>query len=263
MKKYLVIGNPIKHSLSPLIHNHWLKKYKIDAVYEKKEFKNEDLKELFSDIKKSKLEGINVTVPFKNEVIMYLENLTLEAEKTQSVNTVYLKNNKLTGHNTDIEGFRLAIRNINLNIEDKEIFILGAGGVVPSLIYALKKLKVSKIIVSNRTRDKAEKLKSIYQDLTIIDWGKLPRFDMVINATSLGLKNDDKIPLDFSKTINNKIFYDIIYNPRETNFLKNAKILGNKIENGKRMFLYQAALAFEIWHGIKPIVNDETIKLLD
>ena len=263
MKKFLVIGNPIEHSLSPKLHNYWIKFNNLNASYEKKKLNAIEIEGLIKEIRQKKIEGINVTVPFKNLVIPYIDKLSNEAEKTQSVNTVYLKNNKLIGHNTDIEGFRLAIRNINLNIEDKEIFILGAGGVVPSLIYALKKLKVSKIIVTNRTRNKAEKLNSIYQDLTVIDWGKLPSFDMVINATSLGLKNDDKIPLDFSKTTNNKFFYDIIYNPSETNFLKNAKILGNKIENGKRMFLYQAALAFEIWHGIKPIVNDETIKLLD
>ena len=96
-----------------------------------------------------------------------------------------------------------------------------------------------------------------------MDWGEVPNFDIVINATSVGLKNDDEINLDFSKIKSGKFFYDIIYNPPETNFLKKGKDLGNKCENGKRMFIYQAAAAFKLWHGIEPQINEDVIKLLD
>ena len=143
------------------------------------------------------------------------------------------------------------------------MFILGAGGVVPSIIIALKKMSVSKITVSNRTKKKAEDLKKNFSDLEIIDWGKTPGFNIIINATSIGLKKEDEIKLNYKDIGQNKLFYDVIYNPSQTNFLKNAKKFGNQIENGKMMFIYQAHQAFTIWHKILPEIDDETIKLLE
>ena len=145
----------------------------------------------------------------------------------------------------------------------KKIFILGAGGVVPSIIFALNKMKVSEIIISNRTKTKAEELNNLFKNLKIIDWGNIPDFDMIINATSIGLNKDDEINLDFTKVGKNRLFYDVVYNPSETNFLKRGKKLGNEIENGKLMFIYQAFLAFNLWHGVSPKINDDVIKLLD
>ena len=172
--------------------------------------------------------------------------MTVEANKTQSVNTIYLKNNKLVGHNTDIIGFQKSVENFKYDLNNKEVFILGAGGVVPSIIFALIKMKVSKIIISNRTREKADVLKNSFKNIEIVDWGKAPNFDMIINATSLGLKKEDRINVDFLSTIKNKFFYDVIYNPQETNFLKVGKELGNRTLNGKMMFIYQALSAFYI-----------------
>ena len=169
----------------------------------------------------------------------------------------------IVGHNTDINGFEFAIKHINLNLINKKVFILGAGGVVPSIIFALIRMKVSKIILSNRTKQKAEELKKLFKKLIIIDWGEVPEFDMVINATSLGLNPDDKINIDFSKVTKNKFFYDVIYNPRKTEFLKIGEKLGCKTENGKMMFIYQAQASFKVWHNIEPTINDEVIKLLD
>ncbi len=263
MKKYLVIGKPIKHSLSPLLHNYWIKKNKITAEYEKKELLINDLEKFVNQIKNKNLNGINVTVPFKKDIIPFLDKLSLEAESTQSVNTIYLDKDKVIGHNTDICGFKFAISNINYEAAGKKIFIIGAGGVVPSIIFALKKMKVSKIILSNRTKGKAENLKNLFKNLEILDWGEVPDFDMIINATSLGLNIEDRLNLDFSKIENNKLFYDVIYNPKETNFLKTAKKLGNRTENGQKMFIYQAAESFRIWHGIRPEINDEIFNLLN
>ena len=263
MKKYLVVGNPIQHSLSPLIHNNWIKKNNINAIYEKEKLEKEGLENLISKMKDGKINGINVTVPFKKDIIPYLEKLTPEAENTQSVNTIYLDNNKVAGHNTDIDGFGLAIKDIKLDVSKKHILILGAGGVVPSIIYSLIKMKVYKIYLTNRTREKAENLKRLFKDLIITNWGEIQNFDVIINATSVGLNTDDKLNLDFSKIKNNKLFYDVIYNPKETIFLKKAKALGNKVENGKKMFIHQAALAFKIWHGVQPEINEEVERLLD
>ena len=263
MKKYLVIGNPINHSLSPQLHNHWIKINNIEAVYEKQKMDTLELKNLIIKVRKKEVQGVNITVPFKKVIIPFLDQLSLEAEKTQSVNTIYLDNNKIIGHNTDIDGFELGIKNSKYDLKNKKVLILGAGGVVPSIIFALNKIKISGITVSNRTRQKAEDLKKLFKNIKIIDWGKISEFDMIINATSVGLKKDDEINIDFSKVGKNKFFYDVIYNPKETNFLKNGKKLGNRTENGKLMFIYQAFTAFKLWHGIKPEISEEVIKLLD
>ena len=263
MKKYLVIGNPISHSLSPELHNHWIKQNGLDAIYDKKKVNDNELESLISDVKYGYINGVNVTVPFKNTVIPYLDELSDEAKKTQAVNTIYLKDKKVIGHNTDIEGFENAIKKINFDFNNKKIFVLGAGGVVPSIIYASMKMGSSEIIVSNRTKDKAEKIRNIFNNIKLIDWGEIPNFDVIINATSLGLKPEDKLNLDFTKVGKNKLFYDVIYNPSETNFLKEGKKLGNKCENGKLMFIYQAFSAFKLWHNTEPTINNETIRLLD
>ena len=263
MKKFLVIGNPIYHSLSPQLHNYWFKKNNINAIYDKQKLDENEIENLISDIRNKKIHGANVTVPFKKIIIPFLDQLSLGAEKTQSVNTIYFNNNKLVGHNTDIDGFEHGIKNLKFNISGKKVLILGAGGVVPSIIYALNRMNVFKIIVSNRTKDKAEKLKFFFSNLEIVEWGNVPKFDMIINATSIGLNKNDEISLDLSKVGKNKIFYDVIYNPVETNFLRTGKKLGNIIENGKFMFIYQALAAFKIWHGFNPEINNEVIELLD
>ena len=263
MKKYLVIGNPIDHSLSPKLHNFWINSNNIDAVYEKKETREDELADLILEVKKKNIHGINVTVPFKKVVIPYLDHLSFESEKTQSVNTIYLNNNKTIGHNTDIEGFEKSIKKLKLDTVNKKVLILGAGGVVPSIVFALNKMKVSEIIISNRTKSKAKNLKDLFKNLRVVDWGEVPGFDMIINATSVGLKENDEINLDFSKIGKNKFFYDVIYKPNETNFLKIGKKQGNRIENGKLMFVYQALAAFNVWHGIQPEINNEVIKLLE
>ena len=263
MKKYLVIGNPIEHSLSPKLHNYWIKNNNINAIYEKREINENEIEGLILEVKKKKLNGINVTVPLKKAVIPYLDQLSSEAEATQSVNTIYLDDDKVVGHNTDITGFELGIKNLKFETTNKKILILGAGGVVPSIIFALNKMKVSEITVSNRSKDKAENLKNFFKNLKIVDWGYIPEFDMIINATSVGLNKDDQINLDLSKVGKNKFFYDVIYNPKETNFLKIGRKMGNETENGKLMFIYQASTAFKVWHRLEPEINDEVIKLLD
>jgi shikimate dehydrogenase len=263
MKKYIVIGNPIEHSLSPKLHNYWIKENNLDAVYEKRQVNKDDITGIIKDMKEGKIDGLNVTLPFKKTILPYLEELTPLANKTQSVNTIYKKKNKVIGHNTDVGGFELSLNRINYKVKNKRVIILGAGGVAPSIILALKKMEASKITISNRTQKKAEDLKKMYPDIEVISWGKINDFDMIINATSLGLKNNDEIKLNYNNIGKNKLFYDVIYNPTQTNFLLKAKKLGNQVENGKMMFIYQAQLAFAIWHDIDADIDDETTKLLN
>ena len=263
MKKYLVIGNPIKHSLSPKLHNYWFKKNNIDANYDKKKIDKNEIQETISEIKNNKLDGINVTIPFKSDVIPFLDRLSEEAKITQSVNTIYTQDKKIVGHNTDIKGFELSLNETQFDLKNKIIFILGAGGVVPSIIFALEKLGVSEIIVTNRTKQKAENLKKNFSKIRVVDWGDQPEFDVIINATSLGLNREDNINLNFDNINKEKLFYDVIYNPKETNFLRTGKSLGCKVSNGKMMFIYQAFEAFKLWHKVQPEINEDLKNFLD
>jgi len=270
MKKYLVIGNPIEHSLSPKLHNYWIKENNINAVYDKKQLNENEIKEIITEVKSNKINGVNVTVPFKKSVIPFLDELTQLAKETQSVNTIFKKDNKIFGDNTDVGGFEQSLEYINYNVKNKKVFILGAGGVVPSILKALEKLGPAKVYISNRTKEKAKDLESHYKmslGLETLDWGRSPDFDIIINATSLGLKNNDEIELDYNKHKpklfrEKKLFYDVIYNPEKTNFILKGEELGNETTNGKMMFICQAQLAFKIWHNILPKIDNETIELL-
>ena len=274
MKKYLVIGNPVEHSLSPQLHNYWIKKNNIDAVYDKRQLNESDIKGIIAEVKNGKIKGLNVTVPFKKSVIPFLEKLSPEANETQSVNTIYKENENgvdvVIGDNTDVGGFKQSLEYINYNVKNKKVFILGAGGVAPSILKALEKLEAAKVYISNRTKEKAKDLENHYKislGLETLDWGQSPDFDIIINATSLGLKNSDKIELDYNKYKSKffekkKLFYDVIYNPTKTNFLLKGEELGNETTNGKMMFICQAQLAFMTWHNILPKIDNETIELL-
>jgi shikimate dehydrogenase len=278
MRKYLVIGNPIEHSLSPQIHNYWMKKYHlVNSVYEKRKVEEKDLKNIIEEIRKNEVAGVNVTVPFKKLIIPFLDKLDFSAEETQSVNTLFKVNNKIVGYNTDRAGFGDTIREVYpwskdsmtpLPLEGKYIFILGAGGVTSSIISALKSEGADKIILSNRTKEKANELKKQFPELEVLDWGKRPSIsNIVINTTSVGLTKDEELKIDFSdydKNFHkNFLFYDLIYNPKETLFLKKARLRGNKTMNGKMMFLNQAKYAFNIWTNIMPEIDNDVIKLLD
>ena len=262
-KKFLVIGNPIEHTLSPKLHNYWIKKNNLKASYDKKLLEQDEIRQLILDVKEEKIHGINVTVPFKKTVIPFLDILSDEAKASQSVNTIYKNKDKIIGDNTDIEGFKIGLEKTKQVIKNKKIFILGAGGVVPSIIIALKKMQTAKIYLSNRTESKALEIKKLFPEIEIIEWGKVTNFDIIINATSIGLNEKDEINIDYKNISQNKFFYDVIYNPKETNFLRNAKKFGAQIENGKMMFIYQAQKAFFIWHNILPAVNNETINVLE
>ncbi|MFL2895835.1 MAG: shikimate dehydrogenase [Candidatus Pelagibacter sp.] len=260
MKKYFVIGNPINHSLSPELHNFWIKENNINAIYEKIKLEENELENFIKRLRNDEIHGINVTVPFKNKVIKFLDKLSLEVETTGSVNTIYKNGNDIIGHNTDVAGFELGLRHSKINVLYKTILILGAGGVVPSIIFSLLSMGCKKIFLSNRTIEKAEKIKEKFDDIDILKWGEIPDFDIIINATSVGLKGDS---LDLNLNVKDKIFYDVIYNPKETQFLKKAKETGNKIENGKLMFIYQANQSFSIWNNVIPKIDYKALKILE
>ena len=277
MNNYFVIGNPIVHSLSPVIHNHWFKKYHIEGHYEKKKLEEEDLKNFTSEIRNNKnINGANITVPFKKKIINFLDELSPAAQTTQSVNTIVKKNGKIIGYNTDVSAFNETIKNyIKNKFDDKSLnsLIIGAGGVTSSVISSLVNLNNinSTSYVMNRTKKNAEDLvlkglNGLSNIPKILEWGDIPKnLDIIINTTSVGLIKDENLNLDFSsyKGRNSTLFYDLIYNPKETNFLTDAKKRGNQIKNGKMMFLLQAKHAFRLWTNVDVEIDSEVSKLVD
>ena len=217
-KQYGIIGKPLAHSLSPILHNFWSRKNNLTANYSLIEIEKKQIGDIIKKIKKRELHGINITIPYKQEVISYLDLIINDAKETDSVNTVYLnKENKIVGENTDVYGFEQSFIN-NIKIEkliDKYFFILGAGGVTPSLIYALIKKKITNIFISNRTIEKAEKIKKKFPPVKIIPWEEINQkageADVIINATSLGMKDGPDFNTLFKKFKPGLVYYDVVY----------------------------------------------------
>ena len=268
-KKYGIIGNPLSHSLSPLLHNFWFTKYNIKAKYTLIEIRADQIGEIVNKIKRKELQGINVTTPYKQAIIPFLDLVVNEAKEISSVNTIYLNDeNKIIGENTDIYGFDCSFVK-KLKDEDlfkKKVLILGAGGVAPTIIHALLKTKTEKLFLSNRTTKKAEDVKKKYPFIEIIPWenieNKSKDMDVIINATTLGTKNGNDFDQRIKKFNANLIYYDVVYNPLETTMLKNFKEKKAKTFNGLEMFLYQGQKSFYLWNNIKPVVDEELKKMI-
>ena len=266
-KNFAIIGKPISHSLSPTLHNYWFKKYNIDANYSLINLDGKNIESTIDKIRNKQLDGINVTLPYKQKVIPYIDELVNDARFTNSVNTILLNNsNTIVGENTDVFGLQAAYLKEIIETENKKVLVIGAGGVSPSVIFSLQKSNFKNISIINRTKDKSLFLKKKFNLSNILDWDKLKdeisKFDIIINATSLGLKNNKDFDFNFEKTKKNLIYIDTIYNPIETKtskFLKEKKL---KTYNGLDMFIYQGQKSFFLWNKINPEIDDELIDIL-
>ena len=268
MKKFFgIIGNPIEHSLSPVLHNYWFKKYDIDADYSIIVTTSDELPKVVKEIKKGTYSGLNVTLPFKQKIINYLDKVVNDAELTGSVNTLLLDQEKtLIGENTDVFGLQAAyLKEIDNNL-NKSVLVIGAGGVSPSVIFSVQKSGIKNISITNRTNEKCIFLKKKFKNLNIIPWEKLEsevqNFDIIINATSLGLKNGEDFKFNFLNTRNEVIYIDTIYNPLETKTFKYLKEKGKKVFNGLDMFIYQGQKSFYLWNKINPEIDETLVELL-
>ena len=267
-KKFGIIGNPIKHSLSPVLHEYWFKKYNINADYSIIEASDKDLPQIIDKVKQGYFSGINVTLPFKQKIINHVDKVVNDAELTGSVNTVFLNNNKtVIGENTDVYGLQAAYLKEIDNSSNKKALVIGAGGVSPSVILSIKKTGIENISITNRTNEKCIFLKKKFNFLTIISWNDLKseikNFDIIINATSLGLKNGDDFNFNFSNTKDEAIYIDTIYNPLETKTFKYLKEEGRRVFNGLDMFIYQGQKSFYLWNKVNPEIDDDLIELLN
>lgn len=250
MKQFAVIGNPIDHSLSPYLHNYVYKLLSIKALYEKKKVFHGELEKFIDDLRTGVLNGVNVTIPHKENVIKYLDEINPRAEIIGAVNVIHKNGNKLIGNNTDWYGFTMAIRNNGIDVNKKEVIVLGAGGASKSIIFSLKHSGVKKIVLLNRTLQKAKKLQDgIVFPYSLDDSVQLIKNDsIIINTTPIGMQSE-QCPIDLGLLHKNQTLIDIIYTPMETTMLKFGNKIGAKTVNGLDMFIYQALASIELWFG--------------
>jgi len=259
-----VIGHPITHSKSPLIHQYWLNEHELSGNYELIDIAPNNLETDIRALIDQGYDGFNVTIPHKENIFKLCDELSPAAKEIGAVNTVQIKNKKLIGHNTDHFGFieNIKMSTANYNFFNKNIFIIGAGGATRAIIYGLLKNNVGKIYITNRTKERAKKLQVMDPEkIKIIDWENknetLSKIDLLINTTSLGMNNHPELEINIDTLSSNALVTDIVYTPLMTGLLKKAKNNKNQIVTGVGMLLHQARPAFELWTGISPNVTPE------
>ncbi|MDP5273030.1 shikimate dehydrogenase [Chengkuizengella axinellae] len=257
-KMYGVIGDPIKHSKSPLMLNRAFQEMKINAIYGAFHVETHQLKEAMEGLRAFKLGGLNVTIPHKVEVMSYIDEIDEGAKVIGAVNTIVNDNGKLVGYNTDGIGYVRSLKEeTELDLTGKRILILGAGGAARGVAYALSGESPEHIWIANRTTERATELAESMQPyvqatgMGISDITKINNdVDLVINTTSVGMHPQvDYSPIPSLFIKENMVFSDLIYNPRKTKLLSLAEEKGCQIHSGLGMFIYQGAYAFEYWTG--------------
>lgn len=260
-----VIGHPIKHSKSPLIHSYWMKQHNIDANYTAIDIAPEDFSQnVLALIARSDISGFNVTLPHKESVISICNNLEENARKIGAVNTVYKdEGDAICGANTDAYGFwqNIVSSHPDFSVQGEKVCVLGAGGAARAVIYALKEQGASEILIFNRSLDKAEALAKDF-DAKAYRWDQREHYladcKLLVNTTSLGMDGKPALEIDLSSLNPEALVNDIVYVPLQTELLQKAADRGNKTVQGIGMLLYQAQKAFEYWYGVLPEI-DETI----
>ena len=247
-KLYAIIGNPIEHSLSPLIHNAAFEHLRLNCVF--LAFKVERLQEAIMGIRALGLKGVSVTVPHKVEVMDYLDEIEEVAGKIGAVNTIVNQEGRLLGYNTDWSGAIKALEE-KVELKDKKAIVLGAGGAARAIAFGLKE-KGANLTILNRTVIKAEKLASEIDcqsgGLELIESSNP---DILVNTTSLGMHpKEDGMPVK-KEFLNDMLVFDIVYNPLKTRLIKEAEHNGCATIMGLEMFINQAALQFKLWTGKK------------
>lgn len=277
MIKAGVIGYPVKHSLSPRIHNYWLKKYNIKGSYDAIEVHPDNLKGFLVSMIKNGFSGVNVTIPHKEKVLEILNNAADPFAKfIGAVNTIIIKDKNFICTNTDFIGFSRNVieKEPEFDFSEGKAVVIGAGGAARAVIFALLSLNVPEIIIVNRTREKSEiiKTKAIKnfqvadKKILVAEWKNISEIlknaSLLVNTTSLGMVGQNKLEIDLSNLPKTALVNDIVYNPLETKLLKTAKLRGNKVVDGLGMLLHQAAPGFEAWFGVRPEIDDNLRKFV-
>jgi len=260
-----VMGWPIAHSKSPVVHTYWLSKYNIAGSYERLEVAPDDLSSSLKELAENGFIGVNLTVPHKERALEFMDEVLEPAKKIGAVNTVFVsKSGKLTGTNTDAYGFmeNLRLGAPGYSATSGPAAVLGAGGAARAICVALLDAGVPNIRLINRTRDKAQALEAhLGGKIEVCNWDDKEKAasdaTLLVNTTTLGMTGQPSLAFDISSLTENCTVNDIVYAPLETELLANAKARGLKCVDGLGMLLFQAQPGFEKWFGYKPEVTEE------
>jgi len=261
-KTFAVIGDPINHSLSPNIHSAAFRELNLDCSYIGYRIPKEELEEGIEGLKKIKITGFNVTIPHKIKIMKYLDKIDESCSLIGAANTIVNTDGILKGYNTDMDGFLEPFKKKGLKIINSKVLLLGAGGAARAIVAGFAKAKAKSITIANRTLENAEKLSEFAEKIGLsADVIKIENvkdsaknYDIIVNATSIGLKNEQSI-ISLNGINEKTIVYDIVYMPMNTDFIKKAKENGAVVIYGYEMLLGQATRAFEIWHNMEAPYN--------
>jgi shikimate dehydrogenase len=265
-----ILGHGITYSRSPLIHNHWISKYGVDSEYGICDLAEEKLPAFLSSIRDGKSAGCNVTTPYKQTVIQYLDAIDDAASAIGSVNTIYCRDGQLRGTSTDGAGYigHLINTHPDLQLKGAKVLVLGAGGAARSIVDALVQSGCSVIYVANRSLAKSREIAELQADIIRpLAWDDVQsiagQVDLLVNTTSLGMVGRQPLVLPLENTRPDCIISDIVYAPLETELLAQARDLGRPVVDGLGMLLHQAVPGFKLWFGIEPQVTDELRALVE
>jgi shikimate dehydrogenase len=263
-RRACVIGHPVAHSRSPLIHRHWLKVYAIDGDYSREDVPPQDIRAFLASFPQSGFVGANVTVPHKEAAFLALAHAEPVASALKVANTIWLEGNRLAGTNTDVHGFlaNLDEQRPGWDAEAEQAIVLGAGGAARAVVYALLSRRFTRVIVVNRTAERARALAEQFGSGVIAaSFDSLPTWlvdaDILINATTLGMRGQSRLQIDLVPMQDGATVCDIVYAPLETALLASARARGLHAIDGLGMLLHQAVPAFERWFGVRPSVTPE------
>lgn len=260
---YGIFGHPVKHSLSPDMHNSAFNTLGLNSVYVAFDIDPESIEEATRAIRVMGIRGINITIPHKQTIIPYLDEVSPDAKLTGAVNTVKNENGRLLGYNTDVGGFLRAIReDLDFSPEGNTLFLIGAGGAARAVLSAFCMNGGAVVYITDIIKDKALELanqfKANFQNITIetveldnqnLIEQKLNEADILVNASPAGMDSVGSLDIPLTSLNKNAVVYDLVYKPPDTSLLKEAKQLGHKASGGLSMLLYQGAESFEIWTG--------------
>ncbi len=269
MKRACVIGWPISHSRSPMIHGFWLKRYGIDGQYTKEAVKPEDAATFLRGLASNGYAGCNVTVPHKETAFAVADEVEASARAVGAANTVWLESGRLHVANTDTYGFmtHLAESVPDWRTRDAPVLVLGAGGAARAIVFGFLEAGVGRVVVANRTRERADALVRHFGPHAVaIDWEKRSEAarhaSVVVNTTTIGMKREGSLGIDFARADQRTVVADIVYVPLETELLANAREHGLRTLDGLGMLLHQAVPGFEKWFGVRPEVTSELRAIL-
>jgi len=260
-RRACVIGHPVAHSRSPLIHGYWLREHKIDGEYMREDVRPENIDRFLNRLAERYV-GANVTIPHKEAAFAKLQHPDAIAQALGAANTLWFENGALSGTSTDVHGF-LAHLDASLPGWDRRTgtaLVLGAGGASRSIVYALLERGVGRVVIANRTNARAQALADRFgRRIAVVDWASISKVlataELLVNTTSLGMKGQPPLALDLAPLKNSAAVYDIVYVPLETPLLAAARARGNPVVDGLGMLLHQAVPGFERWFGVRPIVT--------